>query len=159
MYAIRSYYAYANWELLIIDDCSTDNTQDIIRSFEKVDNRIKFFIRNRMPKGAQTCRNIGLHKASGEFSVLFDADDLISVTCIEERVKLIEKNPQLDYISFPAKSFTDESKLPNFNDKGKKYGVGSVKNDLLTDLLNANYRITSYNVCYTKLLRNFSYMY
>ena len=146
---------YTNWELLIIDDCSSDNTQDIIRSFEKEDNRIIFFIRNRLPKGAQTCRNIGLDNAGGEFIVLFDADDLISATCLQNRVELLQKNPHLDYISFPAKSFIDDTQLPNFNDRGRKYGVGSVKNDLLTDLLNANYSsIVWTNIYRTSSIKN-----
>lgn len=128
-----------SWKLVIVDDCSTDDTQKIIKEFVKRDNRINLLVRNREPKGAQTCRNIGMESAIGNFVVFFDADDLISTTCLEKRVAFLNSNPKVDYASFAAKAFTDEKKLPQFSDEGKKYGIGDDGTDILSDLLTANY--------------------
>ena len=132
---------YSDWELIIVDDCSTDNTQDIVREYAKKDIRIKFLIRDREPKGAQTCRNIGMNNVTSEFIVIFDADDLVSNTCIEKRVEFMINNSTVDYASFPAQSFTDDAHLPAFFDEGKKYGVGDENTDLLSCLLKADYSV------------------
>lgn len=130
---------YNNWELIIVDDCSSDNTIDIIKKYANSDLRISFFIRDRSPKGAQTCRNIAMSNARGKYIVIFDADDLISKNCIENRVALMENNPIFDYISFPASTFIDEKKLPIFQNNCKYFGVGNENTDLLTSLLTVNY--------------------
>ena len=54
---------YANWELLIVDDCSTDNTNEVVRKFN--DDRIKFF-KNEKNSGAAITRNRALREANGE---------------------------------------------------------------------------------------------
>lgn len=81
---------YTNWECIIVDDRSTDNSFPIIKSYSVKDNRFKVFIRpaNRI-KGASTCRNIGIENASGKFIQFLDSDDLISNNKIYEQIKLI----------------------------------------------------------------------
>jgi len=142
---------YTDWELIVVDDCSTDNTQNIVNEYVKTDKRIKLLIRDREPKGAQTCRNIGMNNAVGKFIVIFDADDLISNTCIEKRVTFMKNNQGVDYASFPARSFTDEKHLPAFSDKGKKYGVGDDNTDLLSCLLKADYSVIVWTNIYKKI--------
>lgn len=131
--------SFTNWELIIVDDQSTDKTPQLIKKHTDKDDRIKFFIRDRAPKGAQTCRNIGMDRARGTFLMILDSDDLISRNCVENRVKLISNNQDVDYISFPAKSFNNEKKLPTFYGKGHTYGIGNEKTDILSSLLKANY--------------------
>src|SRR5690554_6036808 len=65
---------YSNWECIVIDDGSTDHTIEIINGFCIKDYRFKLFIRNREPKGAPTCRNIGLSIANGQYINFFDSD-------------------------------------------------------------------------------------
>ncbi|WP_369688126.1 glycosyltransferase family 2 protein [Jejuia pallidilutea] len=64
---------YTNWELLIIDDASTDGTISIIKSFALKHNNIKFF-KNEANQGAAVTRNKGIKEASGDFIAFLDAD-------------------------------------------------------------------------------------
>lgn len=131
------------WELIIVDDGSTDNSLKVIRDHQNKDARIKSYQRDREPKGSQTCRNIGLSKAKGEYIVIFDADDLISDTCLKSRVDFMDANPEIDYASFPAKKFKDENDLPLYKENDKAvYGVGTDDIDLLSRLLTTKYPFT-----------------
>ncbi len=64
---------YQNWELLIVDDCSTDNTDQIVASFK--DPRIKYF-KNEKNRGAALARNRAMREAQGEWLAFLDSDDL-----------------------------------------------------------------------------------
>lgn len=67
---------YSNWECLIIDDRSTDNSEEVIKSFIENDQRFIFFKRPKQrPKGAASCRNLGLENMTGDFVQFFDSDD------------------------------------------------------------------------------------
>lgn len=149
----------SEWELIIVDDGSTDNTLSILYEFQKKDERIKIYTRNKEPKGPQTCRNIGLSLAKGEYVVIFDADDLISETCLEKRVQFMEQHPDIDYASFPGKSFSDEKNLPIFDENEPMYGVGKGTEDLLTCLLTTNYVFTVWtNIYRRKSIENIRYL-
>lgn len=79
---------YQNWELIIIDDLSIDNTIEIIREFCRNEKRISYFI-NSKNSGANYSRNLGLEKALGEYILFFDADDILLPNCLKERVENI----------------------------------------------------------------------
>lgn len=64
---------YQNWELLIVDDCSTDNTIQIINSFK--DNRIHYFTLKEN-SGAAVARNYAIERTKGEYMAFLDSDDL-----------------------------------------------------------------------------------
>lgn len=74
---------YTNWELLIVDDCSQDNTLKIIESF--ADKRIQLFV-NEHNSGAAISRNIALAKAKGKWIAFLDADDIWLTTKLEEQL-------------------------------------------------------------------------
>ena len=94
---------YAHWELLIIDDVSTDTTFDIVNTIKQKDSRITFHV-NDVNSGANFSRNYGLKKAKGKFIVFLDADDILGQTCLEERLKHIE-NTHLDFAVFTMQVF------------------------------------------------------
>ena len=96
---------YKNWELIIVDDVSEDNTVEMVRGYAKNDSRIKILVRERKPKGASTCRNLGIDIANGEYIVFFDSDDLIAYYCLEQRVAFMEKEKDIDFAVFPMISF------------------------------------------------------
>lgn len=108
--AIESIIAqeYNNWEAIVVDDGSSDNSIEIIKKFAGMDARVKLHRRERTPKGGSTCRNIGIENALGDYLIFFDSDDLMSPMCIGERVKLMEANLDLDFAVFPVGTFYKE---------------------------------------------------
>ena len=66
---------YQNWELLIVDDCSTDNTPNIVRSYLAKDSRVKYY-RLSQNLGAAAARNKAMYEATGEYMAFLDSDDL-----------------------------------------------------------------------------------
>ncbi|MCF2627780.1 glycosyltransferase family 2 protein [Fusobacterium mortiferum] len=90
--------SYKNWELIIVDDCSTDNTDEVIKDFLK-DSRIKY-LKNKENSGAAISRNKALRIARGEWIAFLDSDDLWMPNKLEKQLNFMKKN---DY-SF---TFTD----------------------------------------------------
>jgi len=90
--AIESVVAqsYENWELIVIDDCSADNTAEIARSFAEKDGRIRL-IKNNKNIGAAETRNKGLDLAKGEYIALLDSDDVWLPEKTEKQLELAEQ--------------------------------------------------------------------
>lgn len=63
---------YTNWELIIVDDCSTDDTDKIVNNFK--DSRIKY-LKNKKNVGAALTRNKALREAGGTWIAFLDSDD------------------------------------------------------------------------------------
>ena len=96
--AIESVLAstYTNFELIIVDDCSKDNSVEIARSYGQVDSRIKVFI-NEKNLGDYPNRNKAATYANGKYLKYVDADDYIYPTGLDNLVKMMEKFPQAGY--------------------------------------------------------------
>lgn len=139
-----------DWEVIIVDDGSTDATPSLVTNYIKDDKRFHFIRRDREPKGSVVCRNIGFNNSCGKYIIHFDADDLISDNCFKDRVSFMDTHPNIDYASFPAKAFTDEDKLPEFNSKGHTYGVLNGTGDLLFDFLSVKYDFSVWNNIYRR---------
>src|SRR5690606_34265329 len=74
---------YQNWECVVVDDGSTDNTIEIIQQFTASDDRFKLYSRpTNRPKGANACRNYGFEVSSGLYINWFDSDDIMAPTFI-----------------------------------------------------------------------------
>lgn len=96
---------YTHWECIIVDDGSTDNTFEILHTYQKKDDRFLLFKRpNNRLKGANACRNIGIDKALGEYIVFFDSDDLMTPNHIETKLKGF-KNDSIDFVITKTKYF------------------------------------------------------
>ena len=80
--------SFSNWELLIIDDGSSDNTRDIISPYLK-DLRIKYF--RQLNSGAPRARNYGLQEATGNYILFLDSDDEIEHRKLEKHFTLLQK--------------------------------------------------------------------
>lgn len=76
---------YMNWELLIIDDGSVDNSRSIVHNYTNRDNRIKYYYQEN--QGASSARNLGLGLSKGEFITFLDSDDLYLPRKIELQLK------------------------------------------------------------------------
>ena len=96
---------YSNWELIIVDDCSTDNTDEVIKKYLS-DERITYF-KNERNSGAAVSRNKALREAKGRWIAFLDSDDLWLPEKLEKQVNFMKRN---DYhFSYTNYSEIDES--------------------------------------------------
>lgn len=103
---------YQNWELLIQDDCSTDNTKEIVARLATEDSRIKYEC-NPKNSGAAITRNNALRRASGKWIAFLDSDDLWLPEKLEKQIKFMTEN---DY-AFSYHEYTE------ITEAGKDMGV------------------------------------
>lgn len=81
---------FSNWELIIIDDCSSDNTIDILKNKYSGDSRISFF-KTEKNGGSAVARNLGLDKARGKYICFLDSDDFYDENYLESQIEILEK--------------------------------------------------------------------
>lgn len=98
---------YKNWELIIVDDCSTDNTDEIVASFD--DERIRYF-RNDKNSGAALTRNKAMREARGEWIAFLDSDDLWAPEKLEKQLSFMKENGYT--FSFTEYEKIDEESKP-----------------------------------------------
>ena len=80
---------YINWELIIVDDCSTDDTEKVVRSFQ--DQRIHQY-QNVVNSGAAVSRNRALREAKGRWIAFLDSDDLWLPNKLDRQIKFMVDN-------------------------------------------------------------------
>lgn len=86
--------SYKNWECIVVDDGSTDNTVEVVSAFAKLDQRIKILKRaHKNVTGANACRNYGFDIAKGKYINFFDSDDIMHKNKLEFQVSILEKDP------------------------------------------------------------------
>lgn len=90
---------YSHWELIIIDDCSTDTTAEIINTAIKSDARIKLYPLTKN-EGTGVARNYGVHKAKGTYISFLDSDDLWIPNKLERQLDFMNQNKLLFTFSF-----------------------------------------------------------
>lgn len=81
---------YTNWEMIIVDDGSSDETEHVVLSIIQNDNRIQFH-KLSQNSGPAVARNTGIEKASGDYMTFIDADDIWFPTFIENNIKTINE--------------------------------------------------------------------
>ncbi|EIJ6032566.1 glycosyltransferase family 2 protein [Acinetobacter baumannii] len=82
---------YDDWEMIIVDDCSTDNSVNIINDFVSIDSRIKL-IQLQKNSGAAVARNTGIQYAQGRFIAFLDSDDSWNDRKLEKQVHFMLAN-------------------------------------------------------------------
>ena len=96
---------YKNWECIVVDDGSLDDTLAVVSEFVSGDARFKLLSRGERPKGASTCRNIGIEHATGSYLIFLDSDDLLDRFCLEGRLRCARKYPDKDFLVFSVLFF------------------------------------------------------
>jgi glycosyltransferase involved in cell wall biosynthesis len=82
---------YKNYEVLIINDGSSDNSQELIINYIRSNGLDNFFLIEKANGGICSARNLGLEKASGKWIVFLDSDDWLEPTCLENMMKAEDK--------------------------------------------------------------------
>ncbi len=97
--------SYTEWELIIIDDGSTDKSNTVIKTFLS-DSRIKYFHQNN--QGVSAARNSGINYSLGKYIAFLDADDVWEPTNLEKKIEYLENNIEYDWI-FSDMYYADEN--------------------------------------------------
>jgi glycosyltransferase involved in cell wall biosynthesis len=97
--------SFADWEHLVVDDGSDDETSQIMAARAAADPRLSYIVRQGPTSGANACRNIGVRAARAPLLVLLDSDDLLEPDCLERRVGVMRRNADLDFATFQGGIF------------------------------------------------------
>lgn len=126
---------YTDWECLIVDDGSTDNTEDILEPFLKKDSRFQYYKRtSNYKKGLPGSRNYGLDLAKGDYIIFFDDDDIVHPQNLELCVKELTRS-NISFCRYTRAVFTGY--FDYIFDYSKDYDSFSIdKNDLFRILKN-----------------------
>ncbi|MBK9223685.1 MAG: glycosyltransferase [Flavobacterium sp.] len=92
---------YSNWEAIVVNDGSPDNTNEVVKQLNKEDSRIRLV--EKINGGLSSARNTGINAAVGNYFIFLDADDLIINDCLVEYEKIINDGQELiqsDYLCF-----------------------------------------------------------
>ncbi|GAA0707325.1 glycosyltransferase family 2 protein [Paraclostridium ghonii] len=100
---------YKNWEMILVDDCSTDNSEQIINEYVKKDSRFKY-IKLEQNSGSAVARNRAIKEASGRFLAFLDSDDIWEPEKLDLQIKfMIDNNVGF---TFTAYKIIDENGNP-----------------------------------------------
>lgn len=82
---------YTNWEMILVDDLSEDNSEDTIKKIQKNDNRIKY-IKLKENSGAAIARNTAIANAKGRYIAFLDSDDLWKSNKLEKQINFMKEH-------------------------------------------------------------------
>lgn len=114
---------YFNYEVIIVNDGSPDNSDNIIKSYEKEDKRFKGY--KKVNGGLSDARNYGLKYATGDYLIFIDADDYIENNYLEKVNDVLERNKDIDVLKFKIKLVDEGENLIRMENGLNKEGVTS----------------------------------
>lgn len=118
---------YTNWECIVIDDGSKDNTSEVVNKFIERDPRFKFHHRpaHRL-KGGNAARNYGFELSNGEYIKWFDSDDIMYPDFLEKQVQIMLANKEISFCACQNDYFGDGGLMEN-----RQYIARSAQNHAL----------------------------
>lgn len=136
---------YKNWECIVVDDSSTDNTSGIVQQFSKQDPRIKY-LQNQRSRGAQGARNTGIQNAQGQWILLLDSDNEIEPDYLYQIYVYSETHPDVDIITNYLRII-----LPDGTESHTEWETSG---NILNDLLQGNTYVDNSSACIRKTILN-----
>ncbi|WP_017726158.1 glycosyltransferase family 2 protein [Halalkalibacterium ligniniphilum] len=154
-----------NWELIIVDDNSIDETYSILKSITQIDSRIKHILLNKN-SGAAVARNTALKHAKGKYIAFLDSDDLWHPEKLKKQVEFMEKNnyaftyTNYDIIDEHGNATGRIVRPPasmNYNDLLKNTSIGCLtvmlNKDILGEIEMPNIRAGQDTACWLSILK------
>lgn len=146
--------SYDNFEVIVVNDGSTDNSKKIIEKFVKKDDRVKFF--DRENSGVANTRNFGIKEATGDYFIFVDSDDTINAKLLEELNDVLIKNNDLDLVKYQIQMIDGTETKYNQTEifknlSGEEAFAKLITNDLFVTPVTYAYR--------TKYFKDGKYMY
>lgn len=123
---------YKKFEVLCINDGSTDNSLEILNKYSKSDNRFKII--NKKNEGVSIARNLGIKKAVGQYILFVDADDYLNLNALEEMVNLIDKY-KTDFVRCSYKVINHNSYEKKIKYNGLYTLNKNLRDELIKDIL------------------------
>lgn len=131
---------YLNWECIIVNDGSSDDTQSISRNYITIDRRFTYVYQHN--KGLSSARNAGINNSQGEFIQLLDADDLIEHQKIQHQVDYLQDNADVDIVYSNTKFFVNN--LSNVIEENENmFCVSGQGESLISRVLEKNITVVS----------------
>jgi glycosyltransferase involved in cell wall biosynthesis len=100
---------YTNWELIIVDDGSTDHTKELVENYCNIDNRIRYIYQENEERSA--ARNNGIEHAKGEFICFLDSDDYYALNRLENISKYLKNESNIKSFYYTAITYDFGHKL------------------------------------------------
>lgn len=132
---------YTNWELIVVDDGSTDRTKRIVDKYLGEDNRIKYIYQNN--SGPAAARNKGIQASCGKYIAFLDSDDIWYLDKLEKQMIFLKSNPDYvvyggrNYIRKEGDRFVESGQIKLFRN------FDTIQENLEYFLYNSNFTITS----------------
>ncbi|NKI32043.1 glycosyltransferase family 2 protein [Croceivirga thetidis] len=149
--------SYDNFELLIINDGSVDNSKSIAESLCKKDNRL-IYLENKDNKGVAFTRNVGLRNSNGNFICWMDSDDTCDTQRLEKQVDFLSRNPEIGAVGTQIERFNQNGSFeqtslnsnPEYIKASLLFRPAAVPN---ATIMLRNELIKKYNLSYNEQLR------
>jgi GalNAc5-diNAcBac-PP-undecaprenol beta-1,3-glucosyltransferase len=141
---------YVQWECLIIDDGSTDDTLEVLGPILKADNRFKYYKRpETYKKGLPGSRNYGLDLAKGDYIVFFDDDDIVHPLCLEISVSVLKHSKHSSFCNFKKAAFFGKFDYGSM-DTNRDYNLEFTGDNLLEGIITQKIPFASCTVLWKK---------
>ena len=98
---------WSDWECIVVNDGSTDNTDMVAKEYLRKDNRFKYIVQDN--QGQAVSRNNAIHQSDGEFILPLDSDDIIAPTYIEKAINCFTSTPEIKLVYCNAEFFGERS--------------------------------------------------
>ena len=141
---------YSDFEMIIVDDGSTDNTREIVGSFD--DSRIKYIYQKnqRLP----AARNTGTNASSGEYITFLDSDDILMENAVKKGVQILDEHPEVAFSYTPNYSIDERGQIIGLQKKGQKHSWVREGTAQIREFLIDGHHI---GVCATMMRRSYLY--